>query len=180
MINNANIAALRHLVEGAITRNLPLILTFVDFPKAFDSVIRIMLLAIFRHYGIPQKIVDAIASLYINTMARVLVNGKLSDMFNISTGVLQGDILAPYLFIIVIDFVMSRAAQNFGIEISRRRSTRHPAKYLGDLDYADDIALLESDPSAACRQLEELRREALAVGLEINVEKTECMLFNLP
>jgi len=52
------------------------------------------------------------------------------------TGVRQGCILSPFLFLIVIDFVMRKTTEvlNFGIEWEQKK--------LADLDFADDLALL--------------------------------------
>ena len=69
-------------------------------------------------------------------------------MAKVTAGVLQGDTLAPYIFVLVIDYVMRRAVhdadEECGFQIPRRHSRRHPAKYLTDLDFADDIALLST------------------------------------
>jgi hypothetical protein len=51
---------LRRIMEGACTQNIPLFITFIDFMKAFDSIDREMMFSILRHYGIPEKIVEAI------------------------------------------------------------------------------------------------------------------------
>ena len=48
---------------------------------------------------------------------------------------------------------------------------------LNDLDYADDIALLENTIPRANAQLNTLSAEARPVGLEINTDKTECMVI---
>jgi hypothetical protein len=79
----------------------------------------------------------------------VSVNGALSEPFDISTGVLQGDVLAPFLFIIVIDFIMTKSSQNFGFIYKMGSSRRHPDMKVNDLDYADDIALMENLASNA-------------------------------
>ena len=42
-------------------------------------------------------IVNAISVLYKNSKSAVMVDGGLSDPFDITTGVLQGDVLAPFL-----------------------------------------------------------------------------------
>ena len=172
------IAAIRRIIEGASAKQLPLIITFVDFRKAFDSVSRPMLFAIMRHYGIPERVVEAIARLYYGSKAKVFVNGDLSEEFEVSTGVMQGDVLAPYLFILVVDYVMSRSEENFGFEYTKRLSPRYPGKRIADLDYADDIALLESTIERATEFLRRVSEEALNVGLEINTDKTECMIIN--
>ena len=148
--------------------------------------------AILRHYGILAKIVDAIPVLYDETACQVFLNGHLSEPFDVTTGVLQGDVLAPFLFIIVIDYVSRQSAGDFGFLThkgnnnsdnsgrSLRAHTRTVDRLLNDLAFADDIALLENDTTRAQQQLDALRISASKVGLEINVAKTEQMRLNLP
>ena len=59
-----------------------------------------------------------------------------------------------------------------------RRSRRHPAKSLNDLDFADDIALLESSISQAQAQLTKTAEAAADLGLVISTPKTEYMTVN--
>ena len=100
---------------------------------------------ILRHYGVPEKIVRAIMTIYKNSRSRVLLNDKQSKEFEITTGVLQGDTLAPFLFIICIDYVLKRAEQQLpkaGFTTQPRKSSREPEGKLFDFDFTDDIALL--------------------------------------
>ena len=64
---------------------------------------------ILRHYGVPLKIVKAIKAIYHHSKSVVLVDGNVSEEFNVTTDVLQGDTLAPFLFIIVIDYMLKNA-----------------------------------------------------------------------
>ena len=58
-------------------------------------------------YGLPKETVTAIMMLYKNTKGMVCLSNGDTDFFvTIVTGVLQGDILAPYLFIISLDLVL--------------------------------------------------------------------------
>jgi hypothetical protein len=119
--------------------------------------------------------------MYNNTKGVVLVNGKSSNPFNITTGALQGDVLAPFLFVIVIDYVMSNGERDFDFEYQKSdgtRSRRVPTCKLGDLGFADDIALLENKISTGNRQLETVANNAKQVGLQINTDKTEYMILN--
>ena len=169
---------LRRIIEGATAKQIPFFITFIDFKKAFDSISRDVMFAILRNYGVPYKIVQAIKVLYDDSTSQVYVNGKLSKEFKVTTGVLQGDVLAPSLFIIVIDYVMKRSEKEFGFITHLRTCRRNLDKKLNDLDYADDIALLEKSLSAAQQQLEETSKNAREVGLEINTDKTKLMIFN--
>ncbi|KXJ07950.1 hypothetical protein AC249_AIPGENE26468 [Exaiptasia diaphana] len=68
-----------------------------------------------------------------------------TDFFDITAGVLQGDTLAPYLFIIWLDYVLRKALDEnseLGFTLTERRSRRHPAQKFTDADYADDIAVV--------------------------------------
>ena len=183
---------LRRIIEGAYSESIPLFITFVDFKKAFDSIDREMMFSILRHYGIPEKIVSAIRVLYDNSKSRVYVNGQLSDPFDITTGVLQGDVLAPFLFIIVIDYVSKLSAGQFGYITHKgstsndssdrvmRISTRRIERRINDVIFADDIASLENTNARAQEQLNCLSKYSAIVGLKISTEKTVQMRNNLP
>ena len=61
---------------------------------------------------------------------------------NIVAGVLQGDTLAPYLFIICLDYVLRTSIDKIrenAFELTKKRSKRYPAKTINDADYADDL-----------------------------------------
>ena len=88
------------------------VLVLMDFKKAFDSVHRRTLMKILRAYGIPKEIIDLFEKLYTDTKAQVLTPEELTELFNIMAGVLQGDTLAPYLFIIVVDYCMKCTLEN--------------------------------------------------------------------
>ena len=56
-----------------------------------------------------------------------------------------------------------------------RRSSRHPAAYLTDTDFADDIALVSQSLEYAQDLLQSLEQASNGVGLYLNETKTECM-----
>ena len=80
-------------------------------------------------YGIPKETVAAITMLYWNTKLKVrLLDG---EYFDIVAGVLQGDTLAPYLFIICLDYVLRTSIDKIrgnGFELTKKRSRRYPAE----------------------------------------------------
>ena len=57
-------------------------------------------------YGLSKETVAAIAILYKNTKVKVRSPDGDTDYFDIVAGVLQGDTLALYLFIICLDYVL--------------------------------------------------------------------------
>ena len=82
--------------------------------------------------------------MYADTKPKVIIPDGETELFEITAGVLQGDTLAPFLFIIVLDFAMRRAIgdkeEELGFTITPRKSRRYPKEVIPDLDFADDIA----------------------------------------
>jgi len=81
---------------------------FIDFRKAFDCIHRPSLSAILRQYGIPEGIVTIIENLYKDNRSNVKINGMSGEWFEVVTGVRQGCALSPFLFAIVLDWVMKK------------------------------------------------------------------------
>ena len=162
---------LRRIMEGFQEYQLPLTVTFVDFKKAIDSINRTVMFPVLRHYGIPIPIVNAIKVLYSNSSSAVMVDGSISEPFDVTTRVLQGDV-----FIIFVDYLLGKASgPDSGVVTCPRRSRRYRAKMLNDLDFADDIALLESSMPRAKSQLTRTADAAAELGLVISAPKTEFM-----
>ena len=61
---------------------------------------------IFLAYGLPKETVTAIMMLYKNTKVKVCSQEGDTDLFDIVAGVLQGDTLTPYLFIIFLGYIL--------------------------------------------------------------------------
>ena len=102
----SQILTIRRILEGVRAKNLEATILFVDFTKAFESIHRGKMDQILLAYGLPKETVAAIIMLYRNTKVKVRSPDEDTDYFDIVAGVLQWDTLAPYLFIICLDYVL--------------------------------------------------------------------------
>ena len=119
--------------------------------------------------------------LYRNTKVKVRSPDGDTEYFDIVAGVLQGDTLAPYLFIISLDYVLRTSIDKIrenGSELTKKRNRRYPAKTITDSDYADDITIRANTPNQAETLLHSLERAAEGIGLHVNAHKTEYMCYN--
>ena len=119
--------------------------------------------------------------LYRNRKVKVRSPDGDTDYFDIVAGVLQGDTLAPYLFIICLDYVLRTSIDKIkdnGFKLTKSRSRRYPAHTITNADFTDDIALLANTPTQAETLLHSLERTAAGIGLHVNADKTEYMCFN--
>ena len=104
-----------------------------------------------------------------------------TDYFNIVAGVLQGDRLAPCLFIICLDYVLRTSIDKMkenGFKLTKERSRRYPTQTIMDAYYANNIALLANAPTQAETLLHSLEWAAAGIGLHANTDKTEYICFN--
>ena len=177
----SQILTIRRILEGVRVKNLQATLLFVDFTKAFDSIHRRKMEQILLTYGLLKETVAAIMILYKNTKVKVRSPDRDTEYFDIVAGVLQGDALAPFLFIICLDYVLRISIDKIrenGFELTKKRSRRYPAKTIIDADYADDIAILANTPNQAETLLHSFERATAGFGLHVNAHKTEYMCFN--
>ena len=124
-------------------------------------------------YGLPKETVEA--------KVKVCSPDGDTNYFNIVAGVLQGDTLAQYLFIISQDYVLRTSIDKMkenGFKLTKERSRRCSAKTITDADYTDNIALLANAPTQAETLLHYQRRAAAGIGLHVNAYKMDYMCFN--
>lgn len=65
-----------------------------------------------KNYGIPPKIIKLIQESHNDYTCQVIHNGKRSSPIETGTGVKQGCILLPTIFLIMMDSVMRRTTQH--------------------------------------------------------------------
>jgi len=95
---------------------------------------------------------------------------------------LQGDTLAPFLFVIVLDYALRKATdgreEELGLQTKQRKSKRCPAIYITDLDFANDIAFISEEIQQAQALLQRVEEASASVGLTMNAKKTKIIAFN--
>ena len=130
-------------------------------------------------YGKPKKI-DAISILYKDTVAQVITPDGETDFFQITVGVLQGDTLAPFLFIVALDYALREVTKDTstGFMLEKRQGSRKTAVYITNADFADGLALISNYMEQAQLLLSRLEMAAETIGLHANCKKTQYMLFN--
>ncbi|KAJ4939860.1 hypothetical protein JOQ06_029296 [Pogonophryne albipinna] len=155
----AQILALRRMIEEVKKDNLTAVLCFIDFKNIFDSIHRSTMVKILEAYGVPPNLLRAIETMYAGTRAKVVTPDGNSEEFDILARVMQGDTLAPFLFIIVLDYALSKA-------ISGREQ---------DLGFT----LTPRSAGQAQELLNRVELECAKVGLRLNAKKTEVITYNI-
>lgn len=162
-----HISTCSRLIEVSREYQLPLILTFIDFKKAFDTIEHNFLWRALKDQGIEDDYIDLLTECYSDCTTKFKPFHRNIEV-RIEKGVRQGDPISPGLFSACLESVVRRCEwENFGISIDGRN--------LNHLRFADDIVLITNVPEDATLMLEQLSREGNKAGLVINIEKTKVM-----
>ena len=83
--------------------NTGLYLAFIDFEKAFHSVVREAMWRILQHYGVPGKIINVVPCIFSGFECQMIHDGSLTELFQVRTGVRHGCLLSLILFLVESD-----------------------------------------------------------------------------
>ena len=101
-----------------------------------------------------------------------------TDFFNIVTVVLQRDTLAPYVFIICLDFVLRTSIDLIKDSFFfKKRNSRYPAKTITDANNAADQALHANTPTQTKSWLHSFEQVAVGISLHLSTNQTEFIRF---
>ena len=172
-----HVFTLQQVLRERARRKQQTFLLFVDFKKAYDSVHLDALWVVLKKQGVPEQFIELLRDWAAKRRTQVRVNGELSEPFNMSKGVPQGDPLSCLLFNLFIDslsrFLRSRpdlpGVTAFGGGVNLQHQF-----------YADDLVGLACSAAELQRLLAYVKQWADAWGMEINtsVGKTEAMLVD--
>ena len=152
------IAALRLFLDKSWEHDINQYICFLDLEKAFDRGPREKIWKVLFSSGIDNQLLKAIKSTYLNQRSTV-IGGTI--YFTVNTGVRQGSVLSPLLFIVYMNTVILKIEQeNFKLE---------------KLGYADDVGQTADSMQKLQEVMNTWDRELTAAGLKLNYKKTEVM-----
>ena len=151
-------------------QNIPGILLFIDFEKAFDSLDWNFMLRSLNVFSFGPSVIRWIETLYTNISRCVLNNRLCSPYFEVKRGVRQGDPLSPYLFIIAAEILAIAIQTNTDIH-----SLQIGKEEFKSVQYADDLTVLVPNIECAKRVFHLLDEFRSCSGLKVNYTKTEAM-----
>ena len=139
---------------------------FFDFQKAFDTIPHHRLMDRLAGIGIHPLLLSWLCSYLSGRKQHVLVNGESSHSVHVLSGVPQGSVLGPLLFLIYIDTIFSLRLSE-GTKISL---------------YADDMLIYKPISTNSC--YEELQQDINNIFqwlvenlMSFNISKCKCMLL---
>ena len=134
---------------------------YIDFAKAFDKLDHKRILEALHSTGIPKKTVDIVRSYLDNRMQGVKVGTKKSPELPVTSGVPQGSILGPLLFLVFVN--------------SLPKIVTTSSIYM----FADDTKIMSSNPMELQEDLDRFVQWCDQNKIEIIVEKTHLMMFRV-
>ena len=161
---NDQIFTLRNIIEQCVEWQATAYLNFIH---------RESLWKILRYNGLPQKIINLVTALYNDFHCKVIHDGALTDSFLVNSGLKQGCLLSPLLFLLSLDWVMKEALAGKRLGIRWTLLTQ-----LEDLDYADDLCLPSKTFQQMKHKTDRLSATSAKIGLNISTKKTKQMRIN--
>ena len=162
-----NIRLIDGIIKYTAAKNIPGLLLFLDFEKAFDTVEWSFLPKTLQCYNFWQSAINW-KLFYHNTESCILNNGWSSNFFKLERGVRQGCPLSPYLFILCVAETIRQNKNIKGIKINEQE--------VKISQYADDTTLiLDRSPASLTTSLQILDFFSEISGLRLNSKKTEAL-----
>lgn len=136
---------------------------YLDFSKAFDRVSHPKLISVLENFELDSKVIEWISNYLSYRTQRTMVSGQLSNPLFISSGVPQGSVLGPLLFLLYVESLLFKIT-------SSCKNTKVFA-------FADDVKLMSSDHADLQKALNIVEAWSDRWQMAIQPKKSEHITF---
>ena len=144
----------------------------LDWEKAFDRVKWSFLMNVMKRMGFPEFILKWVLTLHTNLQSVCMINGYLTQPFDIKRGVRQGCPMSM-LFFVIFQEPLYRA-----IEMSNKiYPPLLPSKQIKNLGYADDTTVFINNDEGFIEVFNLISRFQRASNAKLNISKTKVYGF---
>lgn len=159
----SNLMSFTNVLSNSVEKRRQVDAIYFDFAKAFDKVPHELVISKLKHIGLPDWITEWLRSYLTDRKAHVKVGRARSHSYDISSGVPQGSVLGPLIFILFINDLAVRLKS-------------------GKLMYADDLKIYREisstlDCCALQSDVNELISWCTENGMELNIDKCKTITF---
>lgn len=147
---------------NSFDRNEQVDIIYLDFEKAFDKVPHNMLLYKLEHHGVRGKLLNLIKAFLKNRFFQVRVNGTLSNRHRVLSGVPQGSVLGPLLFLVFISDLALNIKSKITFFADDTKLYANPITHHAELQ--QDLTEVESWSKIWKMQLNEEKCTVLSIG----------------
>ena len=165
------LAFVQGLLEDAHLKRNPIYALYVDFSAAYNCVPHAHLLDTMDRLGFPPDAVAAVRGLYTGASTRVSTPVGATDPIPVECGVLQGDTLSPFLFLIFLEPLLRWLHAGDHGYTPACAPEAGPAAAAA---YADDILLFARSEADLHTQAKKIRLFSEWSGMAANPSKCAC------
>ena len=158
---------LAETIKYRARRNQTTYAAFLDIKKAFPTMHHASMLDALAKAGVSGAMWHMIERMYSCNSSRIFLDGEYSDPYNVRTGLREGSVLSPILYLVYINTLIQHletTLPNGGIQLGNHSQIRIRA-----LLYADDIVLLADDRAGLQRLLNAAEKHADAYQYSYSV-----------
>ena len=148
-----------HLVAEGIDMGIQTDCIFLDFTKAFDSVSHVRLIHKLGTFGIRGPLLQWFTSYLDGRIQRVVLDGEASKWMKVTSGVPQGSIIGPLLFLVFINDMPNSVSDSSTLALFA-----DDAKCLRRIHSTEDCLALQSD-------IDKLTEWSETCKLSFNIQK---------
>ena len=165
-----NVHLLRNIIDYVKQKNIGCAILSLDQSKAFDRVSHKYLNEVLKAFGFGDSFIRWIQLLYTDISSSILVNGHISDSFNVERSVRQGCSLSPLLYILCMEPFANKIRKDKMIEGLKLPGSNNECKIS---QYADDTNIIITSKDSVRKVLIICELYGLVSGAKLNKDKSK-------